>query len=57
MSLDALAALGKDIGMILQPHQLYVERTDSAKNMARRYTMEIKLKQKRVRGYLPTSVR
>jgi len=41
MSLD-VAALGDDhAGMISQRYQLYVERTDPAKNMARYYAMVI----------------
>ncbi|MBP2448616.1 WGR domain-containing protein [Rhizobium leguminosarum] len=28
-------------GMIAQPYQLYVERTDASKNMARYYAMDI----------------
>lgn len=41
MSLDASNWLGDDIGMISQPYQLYVERSDPARNMARYYAMEI----------------
>ncbi|MBY5494513.1 WGR domain-containing protein [Rhizobium leguminosarum] len=41
MSLDVAAPCGDHAGMISQPYQLYVERTDPAKNMARYYAMEI----------------
>lgn len=41
MSLDAAAASGDHADMISQLYQLYVERMDPAKNMARFYAMEI----------------
>ncbi|MBY3252202.1 WGR domain-containing protein [Rhizobium laguerreae] len=41
MSLDVAAPCDDHAGMISQPYQLYVERTDPAKNMARYYAMEI----------------
>ncbi|WP_458395001.1 WGR domain-containing protein [Rhizobium brockwellii] len=41
MSLDVAAPCEDHAGMISQPYQLYVERTDPAKNMARYYAMEI----------------
>ncbi|MGR9161474.1 WGR domain-containing protein [Rhizobium leguminosarum] len=41
MSLDVAALCDDHAGMISQPYQLYVERTDPAKNMARYYAMEI----------------
>nr|WP_246729282.1 WGR domain-containing protein [Rhizobium leguminosarum] len=41
MSLDVAALCDDHDGMIAQPYQLYVERTDPAKNMARYYAMEI----------------
>lgn len=41
MSLDALAAIGDSMNMVTQPYQLYIERTDAAKNMARFYAMQI----------------
>ncbi|MFB9952545.1 WGR domain-containing protein [Rhizobium puerariae] len=41
MSLDVAAPCGDHAGMISQRYQLYVERTDPAKNMARYYAMAI----------------
>ncbi|MBY3271433.1 MULTISPECIES: WGR domain-containing protein [Rhizobium] len=41
MSLDVVAPCDDHAGMISQPYQLYVERTDPAKNMARYYAMQI----------------
>ncbi|WP_040126036.1 WGR domain-containing protein [Neorhizobium galegae] len=41
MSLDAPIACDDDAGMIAQPYQLYIERSDPAKNMARYYAMQI----------------
>ncbi len=41
MSLDVAALCDDHAGMTSQPYQLYVERTDPAKNMARYYAMEI----------------
>lgn len=41
MSLDRQIALSDDAGMISQPYQLYVERTDPTQNMARYYAMQI----------------
>lgn len=41
MSLDALARIGDSANMVTQPYQLYIERTDAAKNMARFYAMQI----------------
>jgi predicted DNA-binding WGR domain protein len=41
MSLDVAALCHDHAGMISQPYQLYVERTDPARNMARYYAMEI----------------
>ena len=40
-SLDAESRLGDSFPMIAQPYQLYVERTDASKNMARFYAMAI----------------
>ena len=41
LSLDSNAAIGDDSNMITQPYQLYVERTEPSKNMARYYAMSI----------------
>lgn len=41
MSLDVPIVPGDDVGMISQPYQLYVERTDPTQNMARYYAMQI----------------
>ncbi len=41
MSLDVAAPCEDHAGMISQPYQLYVERKDPARNMARYYAMEI----------------
>lgn len=41
MSLDVAAAWADHVSMISRPYQLYVERTDPAKNMTRYYAMEI----------------
>ncbi|CAN7771210.1 WGR domain-containing protein [Rhizobium leguminosarum] len=41
LSLDADSALSDPAAMIAQPYQLYVERTDVTKNMARYYAMSI----------------
>ncbi|MGK6316871.1 WGR domain-containing protein [Neorhizobium sp. DT-125] len=41
LSLDLCASAGDPAGMIAQPYQLYVERTDPARNMARYSTMSI----------------
>ncbi|ANP91601.1 WGR domain-containing protein [Rhizobium beringeri] len=41
MSLDVPIARGDDTGMISQPYQLYIERTDPTQNMARYYAMQI----------------
>ncbi len=41
MSLDVAAPCDDHAYMISQPYQLYVERSDPAKNMARYYAMEI----------------
>ncbi|PDS78718.1 WGR domain-containing protein [Rhizobium sp. L43] len=41
LSLDAESALSDPAAMIAQPYQLYVERTDPTKNMARYYAMSI----------------
>jgi predicted DNA-binding WGR domain protein len=41
VSLDADSALRDPTAMIAQPYQLYVERTDATKNMARYYAMSI----------------
>nr|WP_309546351.1 WGR domain-containing protein [Rhizobium rhizogenes] len=43
LSLDALSAIGDSMNMVTQPYQLYIERTDAAKNMARFYAMQISL--------------
>lgn len=40
-SLDSSAAIDDDSVMITQPYQLYVERTEPSKNMARYYAMTI----------------
>ncbi|RFB82005.1 WGR domain-containing protein [Rhizobium leguminosarum bv. trifolii] len=39
--LDAQSAIGDSLTMIAQPYQLYIERTDPTKNMARYYAMSI----------------
>ena len=39
--MDVPAALGEDAGMISQPYQLYIERTEPVQNMARYYAMQI----------------
>ncbi|NTE56469.1 WGR domain-containing protein [Agrobacterium tumefaciens] len=39
--MDAPTAIGDSSVMIAQPYQLYVERTERAKNMARYYMMSI----------------
>ncbi|MBB3644301.1 putative DNA-binding WGR domain protein [Rhizobium sp. BK619] len=41
LSLDVESVIGDSIGMIAQPYQLYVERTDASRNMARYYAMDI----------------
>ena len=41
MSLDVAAPCEDHAGMISQPYQLYVERKDPARNMARYYAMKI----------------
>ncbi len=41
LSLDVRTAVGDSVAMITQPYQLYVERTDPTKNMARYYAMSI----------------
>ncbi|MGV2147042.1 MULTISPECIES: WGR domain-containing protein [Rhizobium] len=41
LSLDALAGIGDSVCMVTQPYQLYVERSDPARNMARFYAMQI----------------
>jgi predicted DNA-binding WGR domain protein len=41
LSLDAESALRHPAAMIAQPYQLYVERIDATKNMARFYAMSI----------------
>ncbi|MGZ2433871.1 putative DNA-binding WGR domain protein [Rhizobium pisi] len=41
MSLDVATPGDDHAGMISQPYQLYAERTDPAKNMARYYAMQI----------------
>jgi len=43
VSLDAAAEINDSQIMISQPYQLYVERTDEARNMARFYAMTIEL--------------
>jgi len=40
-SLDLEGGIDDSAGMISQPYQLYVERSDALKNMARYYAMEI----------------
>jgi predicted DNA-binding WGR domain protein len=40
-SLDDLASIHDHVAMITQRYQLYIERTDSTKNMARFYAMSI----------------
>ena len=39
--MDSGAPIGDDSEMITQPYQLYVERTEPSKNMARYYAMTI----------------
>ncbi|MDK1376389.1 MULTISPECIES: WGR domain-containing protein [unclassified Sinorhizobium] len=39
--MDADGKISDSVGMIAQPYQLYVERTDDSKNMARYYAMSI----------------
>ncbi|MBY3617810.1 WGR domain-containing protein [Rhizobium bangladeshense] len=41
MSLDVSLARDDDVNMIKQPYQIYIERTDAAKNMARFYALQI----------------
>lgn len=41
LSLDPPGAIYDSAAMISQPYQLYVERTDALKNMARYYAMDI----------------
>ena len=41
LSLDSISPIGDDSHMITQPYQLYVERTEPSKNMARYYAMSI----------------
>lgn len=41
LSLDRNSYFSDDFAMIAQPYQLYVERTEPAKNMARYYAMSI----------------
>ena len=41
MSLDAGIAFGDAAAMNAQPYQIYVERTDATKNMARFYAMAV----------------
>ena len=41
LSLDGDALIGDDSAMISQPYQLYIERTEPSKNMARYYAMAI----------------
>ncbi|QPB24414.1 WGR domain-containing protein [Rhizobium sp. 007] len=41
ISLDSESAVRNPAGMLAQPYQLYVERTDATKNMARYYAMSI----------------
>jgi predicted DNA-binding WGR domain protein len=41
LSLDVESALRDPAAMVAQPYQLYVERTDATKNMARYYAMSI----------------
>ncbi|WP_372339812.1 WGR domain-containing protein [Rhizobium sp. AN73] len=41
MSLDVAALCDDHAAMISQPYQLYVERSDPARNMARFYAMQI----------------
>lgn len=40
-SLDSDVLISDDSAMITQPYQLYVERTEPSKNMARYYAMSI----------------
>ncbi|MDK1389414.1 WGR domain-containing protein [Sinorhizobium sp. 8-89] len=39
--MDADDEISDSVGMIAQPYQLYVERTDPSRNMARYYAMSI----------------
>ena len=41
LSLDLWGLIGDPVGMIKQPYQLYIERTDASINMARYYAMDI----------------
>jgi predicted DNA-binding WGR domain protein len=41
LSLDVRGTIGESVGMISQPYQLYVERSDTLRNMARYYAMDI----------------
>lgn len=41
LSLDRVSTIGKSWAMFVQPYQLYIERTDPAKNMARYYVLSI----------------
>ncbi|KJF65669.1 hypothetical protein RS75_21805 [Rhizobium nepotum 39/7] len=41
LSLDLRSVIDDPLGMITQPYQLYIERTDASMNMARYYAMDI----------------
>jgi len=41
LSLDAESAIGDPGDMITQPYEIYLERMDTSKNMARYYAMDI----------------
>lgn len=43
LSLDRASAIGDSWTMLAQPYQLYIERTDPARNMARYYALSIEL--------------
>lgn len=41
LSLDTRVSIRDSVAMITQPYQVYIERTDAARNMARYYAMQI----------------
>lgn len=43
LSLDRASAIGDSWAMLAQPYQLYIERADPARNMARYYALSIEL--------------
>ena len=41
LSLDGVSPIDDSWAMLIQPYQLYIERTDAARNMARYYALTI----------------